>query len=249
MSRRRCLWKSSITKIKPNKLVTYDIDQEEIIRTFSYEEMVFLLVVGRKPSMVEAVMLRHVILSHCSHGITGQSTLALRMGVDTGTSFLHSAIGGFSVGSGPFHQGGLERAMLEVSAAQKSANPEKYVWDKLKRKEIVYGFGHRFFKPDPRAQLLIELCKKHSFMGEHVSCVNLMDKVMLKTKKVRMNIEAAGGAILLDLGFPIEIASLIILIGRGPMFAATYMERLKELRSRGRFFPKVQVYDEVSHEK
>jgi hypothetical protein len=45
-----------------------------------------------------------------------------------------------------------------------------------------------------------------------------------------MNIEAAGGAILLDLGFPVEIASLIILIGRGPMLAAAFMERLQEGR-------------------
>lgn len=244
MKPKRFVWESSITKVERNKLVTYGIDQETIICNFSYEEMVFLLLIGRKPEPVEAALLRHVIVSHCSHGITGQSTLAVRMGADTGTTFLHSAIAGFSVGSGPVHQGGLEAAMREIVAARQSGDPEAYVCNKLSRKEVVYGFGHRFHKPDPRALLHFELCDKYSFVRPNVECVKRMDRVMDKLKGVRMNIEASGGAILLDLGFPVEAASLIILIGRGPMFAAAYMERLNELRSKKKLFPKLTVYED-----
>jgi len=247
MSRKRRLWTSSITQIQPNRLVTYGIDQEEIIRSFSYEEMLFLLVLGKKPSELEAAMLRYVILSHCSHGITGQSTLAVRMGADTGATFLHSAIGGFSVGSGPYHQGGLERAMIEVSLARESGDPEKYTRDKLARNEILYGFGHRFQTLDVRARLLMQLCEDHCFLKNHVACVKMMDRILGEEKGVHMNIEAAGGSILLDLGFPAEIVALIILVGRGPMLAAAYMERLNELRQSGRFFPKISVYEDLSH--
>ena len=134
-------------------------------------------------------MLRHVILSHCSHGITGQSTLAVRMGADTGASFLHAAIGGFSVGSGSYHQGGLERAMMEVSMAQKSGDPEKYTREKLARNEILYGFGHRFQTRDVRARLLMRLCEEYSFLQDHVACVKVMDGVMGEEKGVHMNIE------------------------------------------------------------
>lgn len=249
MRKRKKLWKSQITKVVQNKLVTHGIDQEEIIQKFNYEEMVFFLIMGRKPTETEAAMLRYVIISHCSHGITGQSTLAVRMGADTGTTFIHSAIAGFSVGSGVYHQGGLERTMKEVIAARDSGNPEKYVKDKLAKKEVVYGFGHRFHTLDPRAKLLVDLCDKHSFVREHVQCVKIMDATMFREKGVRMNIEAAGGSILLDLGFPPEIGSLIILIGRGPMFAAVYLERINELKQMGRMFPKLSVYDEVKNEE
>ena len=51
-------WKSDITEIGKNKLLTRGIDQEEIIRNFSYEEMIFLLLFGRKPTEVEANFLR-----------------------------------------------------------------------------------------------------------------------------------------------------------------------------------------------
>jgi hypothetical protein len=60
-------------------------------------------------------------------------------------------------------------------------------------------------------------------------------------KGIRMNIEAAGGAILLDLGFAPEIAHLFIILGRSTMFAAAYQERLREGKGP---FPRVKVFDE-----
>jgi len=77
-------WQSFITEIDRDKLITRGVDQEEILRTYRYEEMIYLLVLGKRPAEVESEMLRAVIISHCSHGITGQSTLAVRMGVDCG---------------------------------------------------------------------------------------------------------------------------------------------------------------------
>jgi citrate synthase len=64
-------WTSAITEVRPNYLSTYGLDQAEIIKTFSYEEMVFLLLKGHRPSSVERELLRAVIVSHISHGITG----------------------------------------------------------------------------------------------------------------------------------------------------------------------------------
>jgi fructoselysine-6-P-deglycase FrlB-like protein len=67
-------------------------------------------------------------------------------------------------------------------------------------------------------------------------------KIMAREKRVPINIEAAGGALLLDLGFEPEIAHIFIIVGRGPMFAAAYMERLKQ---RPNPFQKLVVFDEV----
>lgn len=189
-------------------------------------------------------MLRCVIVSHCSHGITGQSTLAVRMAADTGASFLNAVIGGFSVGSGPYHQGGLEKAMTEIRDAREFGNPGDYVRSKLARNELLYGFGHRFHTFDPRAKTLVDVCEEQGFLGDNVRCVQLMDDIIKQEKGVRMNIEAAGGAILLDLGFPLEVASLVIVIGRAPMLAAAYMERIKQLETPKRMFPKISVYEE-----
>ncbi|MBI3255783.1 MAG: citryl-CoA lyase [Candidatus Andersenbacteria bacterium] len=233
-------WTSDITEVLQGRLVTYGVDQEEILRSYSYEEMVFLLLFGRKPNPVEAVMLRSVIVSHCSHGISGQSTLAVRMGVDCGSPFLNSTLAGFLVGSGPYHQGGLEAAMKELIGLGEQPDLGAYVRERLQQKNRLIGFGHRFHKHDPRARILMDLCNEHAFGGKYLQIAQQTDKLLFAEKNIHMNIEAAGGAILLDLGFPVEIASLIILIGRGPMLAAAYMERL---RSGNKPFQKISVSD------
>lgn len=233
-------WTSSITEVKCNQLVTCGVDQEEIIRSYRYEEMVYLLIFGKEPTCLEAEMLRAVIVSHCSHGITGQSTLAVRMGVDCGSSFFNSVLAGLLVGSGPHHQGGLEAAMRELQMLADQKNVRAYVRKRLKDKRRIIGFGHRFHNHDPRARILMGICAQHSFGGLYVKAARQTEEILLAEKDIRMNIEAASGAILLDLGFPPELASLIILIGRGPMLAAAYMERFREGNPP---FQKIQVAD------
>src|SRR3989344_1208820 len=137
------LWKSDITEVGKNKLLTKGIDQTEIIKGFHYEEMVFLLLFGRKPSEVEADLLRAVIVSHVSHGITGQSTIAVRMGADCRSSFLSSALASFLVGSGSVHQGALQSSMDMLKEATEAMSVESYVQDRLSSKKTFYGYGDR----------------------------------------------------------------------------------------------------------
>lgn len=235
-------WKSDITEITKNKLVTRGVDQEEIIRNFRYEDMVFLLVFGRKPTSVEADLLRAVIVSHVSHGITGQSTIAVRLGADCHSSFLNSALGGFLVGSGGVHQGALQLSIEMIKEASEAENLEEYVQSRLASKKVFYGYGHRFHSKDPRAIVLMKICDEYSFTGKYISTARDIEKIMGPRYGKYMNIEAAGGSILLDLGFPSEVASLIILVGRGPMYAAVYLERL---RSGSKPFQRLAVYDIV----
>ena len=243
---RMSAWSSRITRVKRNKLVTHGVDQGEIIKSFTYEEMVYFLIFGRRPSSVEATMLRSVILSHCSHGITGQSTLAVRMAADCRSPFLNAALGGFLVGSGEVHQGSLEVTMRELQLARAFGDVKKYVEGKLSSKQTIPGYGHRFHARDPRARVLMDLCRYNSFTGPYVTLAMEIDKLLRRRKGVRMNIEAAGGSILLDIGFSPQIAPLIILVGRGPMFAAAYLERLA---SGAKPFQKIKVFDVTPHRK
>lgn len=233
-------WESNITKIEKNKLQTYGYDQNEIIQSFSFEEMVYLLIFGKKPTRVEKNILRAVIVAYCSHGITGQSTLSVRMAVDCGSSFLNAAISGFSVGSGPFHQGALELSMKMLMEAQKARDITSYLENRLKNKTLIAGYGHRFHPRDPRAVALMQLCEKESFVGPYIRTAKEIESFMKRARGRSMNLGAAAGSILLDMGFPADVAFLIILIGRGPMYAAAYMERLRE---NNRPFPRIEVVD------
>jgi citrate synthase len=168
------------------------------------------------------------------------------MAADCRASFLHSLIAGFSTGAGMYHQGGLQATMVELQELAKIAPDkiESHLRRRLAKGGRIMGFGHRFHKQrDPRAQTLLQLAEELQFDGLHVKTVRRVEEVVSKLKKVPMNIEAAGSAILLDLGIDPAIAHLIIIIGRGPMFAAAYMERLAENRAP---FQKIRVYDELA---
>jgi citrate synthase len=235
-------WKSKITRVEKDNLETLGIDQRTIIREFSYEEMVFFLVIGRRPSDSEKKLLRSVILSHISHGITGQSTLAVMMAADVRSGFLNAAIAGFSVGAGEFHQGGLKATMTKLQEyARLTPNElDLEVRNALSRRERIMGFGHRFHKRDPRAVALQEIAEELGHDGLYFRIAKSVEAILLEEKGIAMNIEAAGGSLLLDLGFDPQIAHLIILVGRSPMYAAAYLERLQLGLPP---FPKIEVMD------
>lgn len=237
-------WQSRITEVQQDSLSTFGIDQREIVRSFSYEEMVFLLLMGRRPNPVEADLVRAVIVSHVSHGITGQSSLAVMEAADCRSGFLHAAIAGFSVGAGVFHQGGLEATMIELRERAKLGEDALFAQlsDDLSAGRKIMGFGHRFHSHDPRAATLMELADNHHFSGPHIRTARTIQEFLHERKGIAMNIEAAGGSILLDLGVDPYVAHLIILVGRSPMYAALYLERLAQGR---RPFQRIEVFDLV----
>ncbi len=235
-------WQTNITTVTAGKLTARGIDQTEIIKNWNIEEMVFLLLIGRRATKKEASLLRAVILSHTGHSVTGQSSIAAIMGADTSSSFLNSMFAGFLVGSGPFHQGALQSSMEGLIEAEKHKDILKdYILDRISHQERIYGYGHRFQKIDPRASVLIELARKYGFNNRFVDLAIRIETILYKKKGIKMNIEAAGGSILLNLGFDPRIASLIIVLGRSSSYAAMYLERIT--KTKGKPFQKIEVYD------
>lgn len=236
-------WHSEITDVQLGKMTTYGIDQVEVVRSFSFEDMIFLLLQNRQPADMERDLLRAVIVSHISHGITGQSTLAVRMAADCRSSFLHALIAGFSTGAGVYHQGGLQATMQELQALDEIPRQQlkHHLTEHVDGGARVMGYGHRFHKKvEPRATALMELADAYGFVGRYVALARDIQTILHDLKGISMNIEAAGGSILLDLGFKVEIAHLFIVLGRSTMFAAAYQERLGEGT---RPFPRLKVFD------
>jgi citrate synthase len=104
------------------------------------------------------------------------------------------------------------------------------------------GFGHRFHSRDPRAEAILETAQRHQFSGPHLDTVSRLADILARRKGIAMNIEGAGGAVLLDLGFDPRIGHLFIVLGRSTMFAAAYLERLAQ---RPEPFQRIEVSDLV----
>ena len=241
---KRVPWSSKITQVATDRLITHGVDQRDIIRDFSYEEMVFFLLLKRKPSPVERDLLRAILVAHCSHGITGQSTLAVMEAADCRSDFLHALIAGFSVGAGIYHQGGLRATMedltrwVDVSAEDLEGTIERHIASGQR----LMGFGHRYHIRDPRVTSILAVAESHGFRGKFLDLALRIEHIVGPKYGLHMNIEAGGGSILLDLGFNARIGHLFIVIGRSPMFAAAYLERLEQGRKP---FQRIEIVDLV----
>lgn len=197
----------------------------ELIISSSLEENV-LRALGCKISPERSDLFRATIVSHCSHGLTGQSTLATALGATIGNDVFGSILAGFITGAGTRHILALPLAAEELLTC-KTLNADgidSFVEARRKRRQPVYGFGHRFHDVDPRAEKIVELLARYFPDALELATLCAIETSTRRRFRASANIDGAGAAALLVLGVPIEVMSLVNFAGRGPAYVAHYDE-------------------------
>lgn len=256
-------WKTSITKVEPNRIVTRGYPQEKLIGNLSFPDMVYLLINGNKPGEKESKMLEAVLVSFCDHGTTPPSTQVARLMASTGSP-LNTCVSGGLMAFGKHHAGALELCMkllqetvqdgVEVEAGAgavttKSIESRKDVKNVayevvetfLDNNEIIPGFGHRYHDKDPRAPRLIELAKEYGFYGVHTQLAMAMQDILFERKNILLNIDGANSGILSDMGFSWKVGTGLFMIGRVPALIA----HVNEEQSQESPFRKLIEADEI----
>ena len=93
------------------------------------------------------------------HGMNA-STFVLRIAISTHSDLASGATAALGTLKGPLHGGAPSRVVEMLDAVGAPENAERWVRDRLARKELLYGFGHRAYKSeDPRGLLLHEIAR------------------------------------------------------------------------------------------
>ncbi|GAB4314321.1 MAG: citryl-CoA lyase [Methanobacteriaceae archaeon] len=247
-------WKTSITKVEPNKIITRGYPQEDLIGNISFPEMVFILLKGELPEKNEAKMLESVLVSFCDHGVTPPSTQTARIMASAGSQ-LPACIAGGLLAFGKNHAGAIERTMklLQEGIGRSKDRIEdiaqEIVNEITEKEEKIPGFGHRYHNADPRAPRLIELAKENNCLGIHTQLAIAIDKILFNLKGIRMNIDGANAGILSDLGFDWRNGTGIFMIGRLPaIISHVYEEKTREEPFR-KFFDIDEIYYDGNESK
>ncbi|MCK9150989.1 citryl-CoA lyase [Methanobacterium alcaliphilum] len=241
-------WRTSITKVEPNQIVTRGYSQEDLIGNISFSEMVYLLLKGEMPTKKESKLLSAVLVSFCDHGVTPPSTQAARLIASAGSP-VHACIAGGLLAFGKNHAGAIERSMKALQGAFDSDSPDdikiiaqNLVNTYLKKGKKIPGFGHRYHKEDPRAKKLIEIARKHSCVGPHTQLAIEIQDILSDLKNVCMNIDGANAGILSDMGFDWRTGTGLFMIGRLPgLISHVYEEKVREPAFR-KFFDGDEIY-------
>ncbi len=235
--------KTAVSRVEKDKIVTRGYNQRDLIEKIRYSDMIFLLLRGRLPTLKEARIFNHVLVSFCDHGVTPPSTQTARLIASSGSP-LNSAVAGALLSFGHKHAGAIEKTMelyqSKIITARLIDDPdidnkqiaslaiEVYKDYVLKGKKVP-GFGHRYHSTDPRADKLIEMAIKEGFIGPHLKLALAIQDLVFEKKNIKLNVDGANAAILSDLGFDPELGLGVFIIGRVPgIIAHIHEEKMDE---------------------
>ncbi|MGC9517515.1 MAG: citryl-CoA lyase [Methanomicrobiales archaeon] len=241
-------WKTSITKVEPNKLITRGYKQEDLIEKLSFPEMVYLLIKGKIPTYKESKMLESVLVSFCDHGVTPPSTQTARLIASAGSP-IHACLAGSILAFGKNHAGAIEKTMrlLQENLQNCKSSEIENIAQELVNRYLennckIPGFGHRYHNCDPRASSLMKQVIKYDFIGKHYQLASSIENILLDLKGIQMNIDGANAAILSDLGFDWKIGSGMFMIGRLPGIIAHINEEVSREKPFRKFFDLDEIY-------
>jgi citrate synthase len=244
-------WKTAVTKVSSNHVVTRGYRQQDLIGSVPFPHVAFLTIRGRMPSPEEGQMMDAMMTACVDHGVTPPSTLAARACASSGVP-LTTAIAAGVQSIGDVHGGAIENCARLLQAQVKNSEGDKRtpeesalaLLSELKaRGQRMPGFGHRLHKEDPRTVRLLALAEELGIAGAHVRLARALEAELSKKKPLPINVDGAVGALISDMGFDWRLGKAFFVLGRVVGLTAQVYEEMTRERPMRRMCPVEVEYD------
>ena len=205
----------------------------EIVGEKSFSEAFYFIVSGREPSAGEVRILDACLIILMDHGITPNALVArlvedsmpndVQVPVAAGLLMIGNKFVGTMAGAGQIlhdamNQDGDKRQWLADTVASYRA-----------QKRFLPGFGHPYYNPeDPRAARLFEIARANGAEGKYIDLVEILGEEIDKAagRHLTLNVTGALGAVLNEIGYPVEVMRSVSVIGRAAgLVAHVYEEK------------------------
>lgn len=176
------------------------------------------------------------MILHADHGLNN-STFTARVVTST-LSDMYSAITA-AIGSlrGPLHGGANEEVMVMLENIPSVEAAEKYVLERLAKKDKISGFGHRVYKAyDPRATYLKTLAKQLASDTGNIELYNKsnrIEEVMLREKAAKgiyPNVDFYSATTYHCIGLKLDLFTPMFALSRISGWAGHVIEQLSDNR-------------------
>lgn len=246
------IWKTSITKVEPNKLTLRGYRIDELIGRVTFPQVVYLTIRGELPDERAAKMLEAMLVASIDHGVTPPSCITARTIASTGSP-LNAALAGGILAISRFHGGAIENSMrmfLDAVKRKKEAGVPEHemaatvVRESKEKKRKLPGFGHRIHTSDPRTSRLFGIASDLKIAGEYVAMANALADEIEKSsgRRLPINVDGAIAAILCEMGFAPELANAFFIMARVPGLVAHIFEEQTTMSPMRHIDTKKHVY-------
>lgn len=212
----------------------------------TYAENFLYMMTEREPDPIESRIMDACLVLHAEHTINASTFASLVCGSTLAPPNLvvASAIGTLA---GPLHGGANQRVLNMLDEIGSVEAVEDWLDERLKNKQVVWGFGHREYKvKDPRADILqglLEQLREHR--GGHLSPLYDIARKLeacaeerLSPKGVYPNVDFYSGLLYEEMGIPRDQFTPIFAIAR----TAGWLAHWKEQIGNNRIYRPTQVY-------
>lgn len=192
-------------------------------RSLSHGANFLYMIRGSKPSKLEAEVIEKDFILSAEHELNA-STFSSRVTASTLADLYSAVVSGLCTLKGPLHGGARAEVMTMIKEIACPENAEKYILEKMGKKEKIMGFGHRVYKTyDPRGTLFKQLSKQlaeakgdmHWYeTAEVIENTVVRELVEKKGKPIYPNVDFYSAVIYMYMDIPLQLATSIFAIGR-----------------------------------
>lgn len=219
-------WRTAISRVTPGEIRVRGYDLVELVGRRSFGDVVYLLLSGDLPEANEGRMVEACLVACVEHSVVAPSVDAARFVASAGVP-LQAAVAAGMIGLGDHHGGAVDAAARVLLDAAETGKPDREaaldVARSLKAEgRRLPGYGHPVHDPDPRVARLFDVADELGLRGRWCALAEALEDVTEDVfgRILRMNVDGALAAILLELGLDPALGKAFYVIARPPGFVA-----------------------------
>jgi citrate synthase len=191
---------------------------------------------GRIPKEQHVHALDSYMTLLADHGLNA-STFAARVAISTLTDVYSAVTAAIGTLKGPLHGGAPSEVWSMLQSIEDPARSEKWLRDRLEKKEKIMGFGHRVYRTeDPRSKILKALSKQiaNPKTFELAETVERDARRLLQEahpeRPIDVNVEFYSSLVLNAVGIPTDMFTAAFASARIAGWTAHILEQLADNR-------------------
>jgi citrate synthase len=170
------------------------------------------------------------------HGMNA-STFALRVAISTQSDLISAATAALGTLKGPVHGGAPSRVSDMLDAIGSPDRAEAWIADRLARKEVLYGFGHRAYKTDDPRGVVLHRIAQAVADPHRLALAEAVERTALEAlrrakpgARLFTNVEYYSAVVLEGVGLPREMFTPTFAVARTSGWTAHALEQAADNR-------------------